>query len=360
MTNTYVLFLKKILLTIVMTLVTSVIGIILNQVMSTFTNSIPPILSQKKNLNTYEKQIYDSMIDANTITDRLDQVGGLSEIKDDIKLNILTPLKYPKIFFSTQQHILRPSRGIIFYGPPGTGKTMLARAISAEANVPFLSLSLSNLENKYYGESSKLIQAIFTLARKIQPCIVFFDEIDGLMKQRNEFDQSAVYGFKTELLSQIDGMGSQDTDSIFIIGTTNNLKFLDPAIKRRMPKTYEVKLPTLEERLQILRLKLHGESVNDHLLSYVAKNTDTLSGSDIGELIRRASACRLKEQCEDTNFTHQLENATCIEDIYPLMTLKKQHFEKALIAMGYKFIVEDIVKDEDEAPPPEIANEEKK
>tara|TARA_B100000945_G_scaffold110231_1_gene87313 strand:+ start:294 stop:1379 length:1086 start_codon:yes stop_codon:yes gene_type:complete len=354
--NIYISYIRKILFTIIMAVITSVIGIILNHLMNSLTDSIlpdsiPNIISSNKftrNLNSYEKQIYETVIDPNTITDRLNIVGGLNEIKEDIKSNILLPLKHPKIFFSKESSILRPSRGIILHGPPGTGKTMIARAISAEANVPFLSLSLSSLENKYYGESSKLIQAIFSLARKIQPCIVFFDEIDGLMKQRNELDQSSVYGFKTELLAQIDGMGSRIDDSIFIIGTTNNLDYLDNAIKRRMPKLYEVQLPNRDERNIILRLKTNEDTIHDTIIQWAADNSEKYSGSDLSELVRRASAFRLQDQCQDEKFTSQLQFATCLEDIYPLMSLKKRHFEKAFEAMGTKIEKED----EEEAPPP--------
>ena len=211
---------RKILFSVFMMVVTTIIGILLNHMMNLLTNSILNTTDYNKSLNTYERQIQDYIIKPESITDTLANVGGLNDIKEDIKSNLLLPLQYPHIFFSSA--LLMPTRGILLYGPPGTGKTLLARAIAHEANVPFISLSLSSLENKYYGESSKLIQGAFSLARKIQPCIVFFDEIDGLLRKRTDIDQSATYGFKTELLTQIDGMSSKKNDSIFVIGTTNN------------------------------------------------------------------------------------------------------------------------------------------
>lgn len=341
-------FLKKVIISIIFAILSSLIGIVINYITSTFTEAMLSSVPSKKGLNSYEKQILDTVINPSNINEKLETVGGLSDIKEDIKTNILLPLKHPHIFFASS--ILRPSRGIILHGPPGTGKTMLAKAIAAEANVPFLSLTLSTLENKYFGESGKLIRATFSLARKLQPCIVFFDEIDGLMRQRSELDQSAVYGFKTELLSQIDGMSTQASDSIFIIGTTNNLQYLDAAIKRRLPKLYEVKLPNQIERLDILKLKVK-EDINHDILKWVANETDTFSGSDLEELVRRASSFRLQEQCADDDFQCQLEHAKCILDINTLKSLSKEHFLKAMEVMVGYTIDEGSSETDEEAPP---------
>lgn len=353
----YLLLLRKVVVTLVVTLVTSVVGVLLNSLITSFANMLQnDSLSQfmsASSMTSYERQIYNNVVKREDIHDRLDNIGGLGDVKEDIRANILLPLKYPNVFFSQHSTILRPSRGILLYGPPGTGKTMLARAIAAEADVPFISLSLSVLENKYYGESTKLIQATFSLARRIQPCILFFDEIDGLMRQRSDLDQSAVYGFKTELLSQMDGMGSKADDSIFVIGTTNNLNSLDAAVKRRLPKVYHVKLPDEAERLQILRLKLADEVIASDLVAWVASMSESLSGSDLAELTRRASSFRLQDQCQDDRFQCLLERATCIEDVYPLMNLSYAHFRQAFEAMGRSVTLEqdeDDDEEEEEAP----------
>lgn len=351
------LTIKKILFTVFMTIVTTIIGILLNNVMNLLTNSMLNTTKYTKNLNIYERQIQEYIIKPESITDTLSNVGGLNEIKEDIRSNILLPLQYPHIFFSSA--LLMPTRGILLYGPPGTGKTLLARAIAHEANVPFISLALSSLENKYYGESSKLIQGAFSLARKIQPCIVFFDEIDGLLRKRTDIDQSATYGFKTELLAQIDGMSSKKNDSIFVIGTTNNISSLDAAIKRRLPKIYQVALPTYVERVDILKLKVSEEvDFDDLLIEWLAKITPGFSGSDLSDLIHQSCSIRLKEHCKNSSFKEQLKKAKDISELPVLCPLKKDHIQKALAGSEkFKKIVEHVIKEnticnEEEPPPP--------
>lgn len=313
-----------------------------------------------KNMNTYEIQIHENILNPNEINETLENFGGLSYIKEDIKTSILLPLKYPHIFFSDTYFM--PSRGVLLHGPPGTGKTLLARAVAKDAHVPFISLSLASLENKYFGESSKLIRGAFSLARKIQPCIVFFDEIDGLLRKRSEMDQSATYGMKTELLQQIDGISSKQTDSVFVIGTTNNLSSLDAAIKRRLPKKIEIALPTLDDRLDILKLKLVEEKhLEESTLKWLAKITHGFSGSDINDLVRQSCSIRLKEYCKDDKFLLELKKAKHVTDLPPLSTLTKAHIMEALSHnMKFKELInyfisqndthEDHDEEEEEAP----------
>jgi SpoVK/Ycf46/Vps4 family AAA+-type ATPase len=321
---------KNIIMSILVLLLWTIVGVVLNHISNMLTNSMYNLQTSSKNMNSYERQIHENIINPENISETLKSIGGLSNIKEDIRANVLLPLQYPKVFFSTKSQ-LTPSKGILLYGPPGTGKTLLAKAIASSANVPFFSLALSTLENKYYGESAKLIKAVFSLARKLQPCIVFFDEIDGLLRKRSDFDQSSTYGFKTELLSQIDGMESNATDSIIVIGTTNCLDSLDPAIRRRLPKVYRVELPNESERYEILMLKTeHEDTCMKSVNSWVASVTNKFSGSDLTELVRQASSFRLQEQCADELFQQQLQDAVDVVDMPNLISLCKHHFQKAL------------------------------
>ena len=269
--------------------------------------------------DSYEKQIESCIVNPQSIKVTLDDIGGLNDIKEDIKTQILLPLKHPSIFFDPNNETFRPSKGVLLYGPPGTGKTMLAKAIAKEAHVPFISLTLATLEDKYFGESSKLLSALFRLAQKMQPCIIFLDEIDGMIRTRSDHDQSCVYGLKTEFLNHMDGVNTQKNDSVFVIGCTNNPKSLDPAIKRRLPKIFEISLPSLEERLDILKITTKNTNTSHQILTNLAKMTTGFSGSDLCELFQRANGERIKQSCKDANFLNRLSVARCAAEMHGTM-----------------------------------------
>jgi SpoVK/Ycf46/Vps4 family AAA+-type ATPase len=241
-------------------------------------------------LNAYEQQIAQNVVDPSQIAERLDAIGGLTRVKRELRTEVLMPLRYPKVFFDAACDHLRPCKGVLLHGPPGVGKTMLAKAIAAEANVPFIALGLSALENKYYGESSKLLAATFSFARKRQPCVLFFDEIDGMLRRRNDMDQSSVYGFKTEFLSQMDGMSTAHTDSIMVIACTNCLHSLDPAIRRRLPKQLHISYPTAAEMVDIFELELGKKTSisREQLARLVRRVRPECSGSDVAATVRQA------------------------------------------------------------------------
>lgn len=268
---------KKVIVSIIVTVTTTLIMLFLNNVV------LKALSGAEFGSDPYEKQIQLSVLNTSNIKERLDSVGGLTKIKEHLVSQVLLPLKYPHLFFS-KRTALTPSRGVLLCGPPGTGKTMLVKAIAAESNVPFIPVTLAAIENKYYGESAKLIKAVFAYARKVQPCIVFFDEIDGFMRARSEQDQSCVYGTKTELLTLLDGMSSEETDSFFVVGCTNVRESLDVALKRRLSTVFTVELPNEEDRVQILEILTAGKVT---VIRRVASITKGFSGSDLTELYRR-------------------------------------------------------------------------
>lgn len=278
------------------------------------------------------RELASCAVDPDQIEETLDHVGGLSQIKEEIRAHILLPLRHPAVFFGDAPE-LHPSRGFLFYGPPGTGKTMLARAIAKEANVPFLALGLAALEQKYYGESSKMVRAAFAHARRVQPCVLFFDEVDGLCRRRSDQDQACVYGLKTELLSALDGLssgaGGRPAEAVVAIACTNCVASLDAALLRRLPRRFEVGLPSLDERADILRKR----GLSKPLARLAASRTEGKSGSDLAELVRRANGFRLRDQCADAAFVARLETADSAADVADvLLPLEKAHVEEALAA----------------------------
>ena len=218
----------------------------------------------------------------------MDQVGGHDKIKRELMLHVVVPLKNAATFFNN--NALRPPTGILLAGPPGTGKTMLATALAHESNVPFMSIKPNMIEQKYYGESEKMVRAIFSLAKKIAPCIIFVDEIDGILKNRSEFDQNANYSIKTQMLQEMDAL-EKENSYVIVIGATNCPTKLDKALYRRLPRTYTVDFPDEAARKQILTNLLKDEPCKK-LADSLIQDTLGFSGSDIKELYKVASSLR--------------------------------------------------------------------
>jgi SpoVK/Ycf46/Vps4 family AAA+-type ATPase len=153
--------------------------------------------------------------------------------------------------------LCEPPLGVLLYGPPGTGKTTLSKQICTRLNerkkqsVAFLHVSSDIIENKYQGEGLKLMRAVFTLCSKLQPCVLFFDEIDGIMSKRSSMDQSHVNNMKTIVLSAMDQL--RDSQSkVLVVAATNRPECIDPALMRRLELHLQMDLPTHEDKCNLL------------------------------------------------------------------------------------------------------------
>lgn len=140
-------------------------------------------------------------------------IGGHEEIIGNLKKNLTTILNQPK------GKLLKAPMGILLYGPPGCGKTLLAKAIAKEANLRFLVLPISVILDKWVGETEKHLEALFTLARKIKPCVIFIDEIDALTRRRNPMDRDWNLTMKSQFLSLWDGIVSNELNSKILVCT---------------------------------------------------------------------------------------------------------------------------------------------
>lgn len=236
---------------------------------------------QNMDLNMHEKSLLGNIVYPEDINVSFDNIGGLENIKNRLDKVLFKPLKLTD---SGLGPLFSPPNGIILHGSPGTGKTMIAKAIAKKLDGIFITCNPSLFENKYYGESAKLIKALFTFANKVKPCVIFIDEIDGILGNRNDFDQSLVNEVKTIFLAEMDGIISRNPHVIFI-GATNKLYAIDKAVKRRMRLHIEVPLPNEESRRKILELHLKDYNLE---LDSVLKETDTFSGSDLFELCKLA------------------------------------------------------------------------
>ncbi|KAK6137356.1 hypothetical protein DH2020_028898 [Rehmannia glutinosa] len=179
--------------------------------------------------------------------------------------------------------LLKPCRGILLFGPPGTGKTMLAKAIAKEAGASFINVSMSTITSKWFGEDEKNVRALFTLAAKVSPTIIFVDEVDSMLGQRTRVgEHEAMRKIKNEFMTHWDGLLTKPGERILVLAATNRPFDLDEAIIRRFERRIMVGLPSVENREKILRTLLSKEKVDEGLdFRELATMTEGYSGSDV-------------------------------------------------------------------------------
>lgn len=251
-------------------------------------------------LNEYENLVALEVVAPEDIPVGFDDIGGLEDIIEELKESIIYPLTMPHLYSHASALLSAPS-GVLLYGPPGCGKTMLAKAVAHESGASFINLHISTLTEKWYGDSNKLVRAVFSLAMKLQPAIIFIDEIDAVLGTRRSNEHEASGMVKAEFMTLWDGLTSHNSSGIpariVVLGATNRINDIDEAILRRMPKKFPVPLPGKEQRRRILQLVL-GDTKTDpeHFdLDYVAKVTSGMSGSDIKEACRDAAMIPMRE-----------------------------------------------------------------
>lgn len=251
-------------------------------------------------LNEYENLIALEMVAPEDIPVGFNDIGGLDNIIEEIKEAVIYPLTMPHIYSHGGSLLAAPS-GVLLYGPPGCGKTMLAKAVAHESGASFINLHISTLTEKWYGDSNKIVRAVFSLARKMQPAIIFIDEIDAVLGTRRSGEHEASGMVKAEFMTLWDGLVSADAAGkpaqIVVLGATNRMNDIDEAILRRMPKKFGVPLPTRQQRRRILQLVLRDTKTDpdDFDLDYVAQITAGMSGSDLKEACRDAAMTPVRE-----------------------------------------------------------------
>eukprot|EP00756_Hemistasia_phaeocysticola_P045016 Hpha_TRINITY_DN1878_c0_g1::TRINITY_DN1878_c0_g1_i1::g.170529::m.170529 len=235
--------------------------------------------------NEYEKGHLEGLVSPGDVRVGWDMVGGLEATKELLREAAVYPLKYPELY---QVGVSAAPPGVLLYGPPGTGKTLLAKAVATETGASFLYVDSTSISSKYHGESDKFAKAVFTLARKVAPCVIFIDEIDSLAAARDSDESSVVATVKTTLLREWDGLAG-DNEGIMVIGATNRPFVLDEAVLSRMPRRVFVNLPSTAELALILGVLLRGVPKEEGLdLERFARGLEGYAGRDVKELVRVA------------------------------------------------------------------------
>ncbi|XP_006625621.2 outer mitochondrial transmembrane helix translocase [Lepisosteus oculatus] len=260
-------------------------------------------------LNEYELNIASHLVDPRSMKVTWRDIAGLDEVITELQDTVILPFQKRHLFRGSK--LFQPPKGVLLYGPPGCGKTLIAKATAKASGCQFINLQASTLTDKWYGESQKLTAAVFSLAVKIQPCIIFIDEIDSFLRSRSSMDHEATAMMKAQFMSLWDGLETGSDCQVMVMGATNRPQDVDPAILRRMPTTFQINLPSQKQRQDILKLILAGENLSNAInLKEIAEKTGGYSGSDLKELCRDAAMYRVRDYVRKQQMkqiAHQLQ-----------------------------------------------------
>jgi len=231
--------------------------------------------------NDFEKRLLPDVIPPTEVALHFDDIGALDSVKETLKELVMLPLQRPELF--RKGNLTRPCKGILLFGPPGTGKTMLAKAVATESGANFLSISMASIGSKWFGEGERYARAVFTLASKISPCVIFIDEVDSILGRRsNTGEHEAMRKIKTEFMMMWDGLRTRDSERVLVLAATNRPFDLDEAVLRRLPRRLLIDLPDQKNRVKILKVILKGEDLDTSLdIEELASMTEGFSGSDL-------------------------------------------------------------------------------
>jgi len=259
-----------------------------------------------------------------------DDIGGLEEVKQELKEAVEWPIKNPEIF---KRLGIKPPKGILLYGPPGCGKTLLARAVATESEANFITIKGPEVFSKWVGESEKAIREVFRKARMAAPSVVFFDEMDSLVPRRGlGFGDSGVSErVISQLLTEMDGIVA--LEDIVVIAATNRPDIVDPAVLRpgRFDRLIYVPEPDEKSRHQIFRIYIKdmplAKDVDLTQLVAMAKN---YSGADIEALCREAGMHALRRDVNAKEVT-MIDFQEAIKSVGPSITPDMEKWYKSFI-----------------------------
>jgi transitional endoplasmic reticulum ATPase len=237
-----------------------------------------------------------------------ENVGGLKEEIRKIKEMIELPLRHPELF---KRLGVEAPKGVLLHGPSGTGKTLLAKAIANETNANFYSLGGPEIMSKFYGESEERLRSIFHDADKNAPSIIFIDEIDSIASKRDEVTGEVEKRVVSQLLSLMDGLSSRG--KVVVIGATNRVNAIDPALRRpgRFDREIELGVPDRNGRLDILHIHTRLMPLdNDVDLEKIADITHGFVGADLQSLTKEAAMHSLRKVLPDIDLSDDIPAET--------------------------------------------------
>ena len=221
-----------------------------------------------------------------------EDIGGLTEEIKKIREMVEIPIKHPEIF---RKLGVDAPKGVLLHGPPGTGKTLLVKAVANESDANFILLNGPEIMSKFYGESEKKIRDIFDEAEKTAPSIIFIDEIDAIAPKREDVNGEVERRVVSQILTMMDGLKGRG--KVIVIGATNRINALDPALRRpgRFDREIEVGVPDKKGRLSILKIHTRGMPLKNVKLEEFAGLTHGFVGADLEALVKESAMSVLRK-----------------------------------------------------------------
>ncbi|MFA4699325.1 CDC48 family AAA ATPase [Pyrococcus kukulkanii] len=257
-----------------------------------------------------------------------DDIGGLEDVKQELREAVEWPLKYPEAF---RAYGITPPKGILLYGPPGTGKTLLAKAVATESEANFIAVRGPEILSKWVGESEKNIREIFRKARQAAPTVIFIDEIDAIAPRRGTDVNRVTDRIINQLLTEMDGL--VENSGVVVIAATNRPDIIDPALLRpgRFDRLILVPAPDEKARLEIFKVHTRNMPLaKDVDLKELAKRTEGYTGADIAAVCREAAMIAMRRALEQGI----LKEGMKADEIRRIAKVTMKDFEEALKKIG--------------------------
>jgi transitional endoplasmic reticulum ATPase len=246
-----------------------------------------------------------------------EDIGGLGDAVGRVREMIELPLRHPELF---KRLGVEAPKGVLLHGPPGTGKTLLAKAVANETNANFYTIGGPEIMSKYYGESEERLRNVFQQAEKNAPSIIFIDEIDSIAPKREEVTGEVERRIVAQLLSLMDGMSTRG--KVVVIGATNRVNAVDPALRRpgRFDRELELGVPDRNGRLEILQIHTRGMPLaKDVNLEKLADISHGFVGADLQALSKEAAMRALRRVLPEVDLTSESIPAETLKKIIVTM-----------------------------------------
>ena len=253
-----------------------------------------------------------------------EDIGGLKDELQRVREMIELPMRHPELF---QKLGIEPPKGVLLFGPPGTGKTLIAKAVASESGAHFISIAGPEVISKYYGESEQKLREIFDEAEQNAPSIIFIDELDSITPRREEVTGEVERRVVAQLLTMMDGL--EERGQVVVIGATNRVDAIDPALRRpgRFDREIEIGVPTEPDRIEILKIHTRGMPLSPEVnLEMLGQQTHGFVGADLAALAREAGIRALRRYLPEID----LDEEEISQEVLDTMEVTAGDFRDAL------------------------------